>query len=431
MNQAVIVCGGEGSRLEKNGVYIPKSLIDIDGVPLIVRQILTLCNYGFSEFLLLAGSKSDEIQKCIKETQFASEISIKFVVEKTKMGTGGALINAIDNLQDQFVLLYGDIYFNADLHPLIDSLKESVELSILVRPTDHKFDSNLVSTDLDHRVTEVHLHPHDSKLLIRNRAITGIYAVRKSVITRVINQFPNGCDFDREVLPHLCNMKSNMTATRGVGLIMDVGTVDRIARVKELLPTLSNLFKPAVFLDRDGVVNRLNNHILSHQDFHILHGVPDAVATIRKKGYRIFVITNQPSVAKGHLEWKELEKIHSLMENKVAALGGWFDDIYVCPHYPDSGFEGEISSLKISCDCRKPGTKMIVDALAKFSTDVSNSWVVGDQITDELAAQRMNIPFARILNEGVETDWINESPTFESLLAFSKFLPSFEDSLKK
>ena len=106
--------------------------------------------------------------------------------------------------------------------------------------------------------------------------------------------------------------------------------------------------------------------------------IPEAIRLINESGYLAVVATNQPVVARGELSFSGLDEIHNKMETLLGLKGAYLDEIYFCPHHPDKGFKGEVSELKIECECRKPKPGMFIKAAEDFNIDLAQSWVIGD-----------------------------------------------------
>jgi D-glycero-D-manno-heptose 1,7-bisphosphate phosphatase len=151
----------------------------------------------------------------------------------------------------------------------------------------------------------------------------------------------------------------------------------------------------AVFVDRDGTLIRDVGYLNREEQMEILPRVPEALRLLKRKGYKIVVITNQSAVARGQLTEDALAKIHDELLRRLASFGAEVDGVYYCPHHPTEG----LAPYKIHCDCRKPNTGMIFKAAAELSVAPALSYVVGDQIIDmELAAR-----------SGAKGVWIRES----------------------
>jgi histidinol-phosphate phosphatase family protein len=142
----------------------------------------------------------------------------------------------------------------------------------------------------------------------------------------------------------------------------------------------------AIFLDRDGVLTRLVWYE-SHgewesprtlADLEIIDGVPEALERLRSDGWLLFIITNQPSYAKGKVSRESLEEVHAEVLRALPVTKS-----YVCFHHP----EGIVPELSVACDCRKPGTRFLREAAAEFDVDLSQSWMIGDQDADLLCGR--------------------------------------------
>ncbi len=141
--------------------------------------------------------------------------------------------------------------------------------------------------------------------------------------------------------------------------------------------------KKAVFLDRDGVINRKGGpyYICKKEDFILNDGVIPALLFFQEKGYMLIVITNQGGVAKGLFTEKEVEKIHEYMLDLLKVHGINLTAVYYCPHHPDIS----------PCNCRKPGTLLFEKAIEKYKIDTKTSWMIGDSDIDMEAARRMGM----------------------------------------
>jgi len=140
----------------------------------------------------------------------------------------------------------------------------------------------------------------------------------------------------------------------------------------------------AVFLDRDGVINRLvmGEYVTSWDKFVFLEGAPEAITSLSQAGYLIIVITNQSAVNRGLMSEHQLEEIHSQMVSEIEKAGGKVDAVYHCPHRPDE-----------DCECRKPGTGMFDRVNRDYDIDYDDSWFVGDFESDREIAERMGLRF--------------------------------------
>ena len=131
--------------------------------------------------------------------------------------------------------------------------------------------------------------------------------------------------------------------------------------------------KKAIFLDRDGVINKEVSYLSNPNDFEFIEGSIKALKILKQKGFLIIIITNQAGIARGFFTEETLEAIHSKMIRILKQNNIELDDIYYCPHHPE--FTGP-------CDCRKPNTGMLLKAQLEYNIDLTNSYIVGDTLND-------------------------------------------------
>ncbi|MFO7923237.1 MAG: HAD family hydrolase [Bacteroidales bacterium] len=133
----------------------------------------------------------------------------------------------------------------------------------------------------------------------------------------------------------------------------------------------------AVFLDRDGVINReKGDYVYKPEEFVINRGVLKALKKLRKDGFLLIVITNQSGIAQGRYSHNQVEKLHEILREQLSAHNIELTEIYYCPHHPSAG----------KCLCRKPGSLMIEKAVARFNIDPALSFMIGDRERDIEAA---------------------------------------------
>ena len=136
-----------------------------------------------------------------------------------------------------------------------------------------------------------------------------------------------------------------------------------------------------VFLDRDGVINRLrpNDYVKNWKEFEFLPDAIDAICQLTDKGYQLIIVTNQACVNKGILQADKLDSIHEKMLEQIVIAGGKIDAIYYCPHED-----------KDDCFCRKPKSGLLEKALVDFCIDSTNRFLVGDSLRDIVAGRKVN-----------------------------------------
>ena len=169
-----------------------------------------------------------------------------------------------------------------------------------------------------------------------------------------------------------------------------------------------NKKQKAIFLDRDGTINKYVGFLRDIDEFVLINGVCDAIKRINESGYLAIIVTNQPVIARGEMSLEQLDEIHKKMETLLGKAGAFIDGLYFCPHHPDSGYVGEVAELKKVCSCRKPEPGMLFQAARDYNIDLSKSWIVGDDSRDVKCGKKAGVKTV-LLGEsagGIEADFI-------------------------
>ena len=204
-------------------------------------------------------------------------------------------------------------------------------------------------------------------------------------------------DFAKQLFPAMIEKGVLLRGYNSPVYIKDCGTPSRIDKVSadfesgKIARSVLSLKQMAVFIDRDGTINREVDHLNSVDQFELLPGVEHAIQRLNGSEFRVCVVTNQPVIARGECSQETVHQIHNKLETLLGKKGAFVDRIYYCPHHPDKGFPGEVRNLKIQCECRKPKTGMIETAIAELNIDPVMSWVIGDSTTDLMMAHNAGI----------------------------------------
>ncbi len=416
--KAVILAGGFGTRMGEAFNEVPKPMIKISEKPVLQHQIEALKKEGVSQFILVVHHKAEEIKAYFGDgSSFGVDIS--YFHESSPLGTGGALFKL--DLKEDFLLLNGDLIFDFSLSKMLDFHRSNRALATLfVHPNSHPHDSTLIYADKNRIVREL-TSPQSINEKNSNLCNAGIQIVSPDLLG--LCSINGKANFDRDIIkPNLSTER--IFAYKSSEYVHDMGTPQRLKAVERDLENgivyakHQDKKQKAVFLDRDGTINIYKPFINNPQQIELIPNVAKAISKLNKMGYLAIIITNQPVVARGECSFEQLEKIHNRLEMLLGEYGAYVDGIYFCPHHQDSGFDGEITHLKIKCECRKPQPKMIFDAQKDFNIDLERSYMVGDRETDVQCGK----------NAGCTPVFINDHSTLENTLTF-KSVSDFVDYL--
>jgi D,D-heptose 1,7-bisphosphate phosphatase len=383
---AVILAGGKGTRLSEFTKDIPKPLIELCGKPVLEYQITNLRNSGINEIILVIGYLGDKIKEYFG-TGEKFGVKIRYFEETLPLGTAGALYYLKNELTDNFILIYGDVLCDIDFSRFYKyHIQKGNSLCTLsVHPNNHPFDSDLVVLDSNDVVKEIIRKNEKRDYYYNNCVNAGVFIVSKDIVSYIEENKKQ--DFEKDIILKLID-NNRIYGYRTTEYIKDMGTPDRFLLVQEHIKNgvvnKKNLANPqkAIFLDRDGTINKHVGLVYKEEQLVIEDDVYEALKIVNNSEYISIVITNQPVVARNLCSIEQLENIHKKMETLFGEKGVYVDDIYYCPHHPDKGYPEENKDYKIECNCRKPKIGMIQEAMAEYNIDLSNSYFIGDTTID-------------------------------------------------
>ena len=424
--KVVIMAGGKGTRISSVASDIPKPMIPICGKPVLEREIECLQKQGFTDIIITVSHLGKMIMDYFGNgTDFG--VNITYYYENEPLGNAGALFRLrhilTDGEEDSFLLLNADSIFDVDFNRFVAAHKEQKALvTLFTHPNSHPYDSGLVVADNKGTVISWLTKEDKRPDYYKNRVNAGLHVISVKVLDDYIQNLSEDekrvwnpledeleaevykkptipvskVDLDRKLLKPLTG-SGRMYVYDSPEYVKDMGTPERYEGVckdyENGIVQLKNLSQKqkAIFIDRDGTINKYVGFLRDINEFELLDGVVDAIKKINASGYLAIVITNQPVIARGEVTFEELEEIHDKMETLLGLDGGYLDAIYYCPHHPHKGYEGEIPELKIECECRKPKPGMLMQAAADYNIDLKNSWMIGDDKNDIMVGIAANV----------------------------------------
>ncbi len=358
-------------------------------------------------------------------------VHIEYYFEEEPLGNAGALFKIKEKLTEDFLLLNADAIFDVDFNRFVAFHKEHGGLvTLFTHPNSHPYDSGLIIADENKSVLQWLAKEDDRPTYYRNRVNAGLHVISPKALD--VDITTSKVDLDRQILKPLAGT-GQMYVYDSPEYVKDMGTPERYASVcrdfkngKVQERNLKNKQK-AIFLDRDGTLNKYVGFLRNIEEFELLPGVTEAIKKINASGYLAIVVTNQPVIARGEVTYDELEEIHNKMETLLGQEGVYVDAIYYCPHHPHKGYEGEIPELKFECECRKPKPGMLLQAAKDFNIDLTQSWMIGDGENDVAAGCAAGCKTALLQAQVENREHIadyGQDMTVESLLAFVNTLDS-------
>jgi D,D-heptose 1,7-bisphosphate phosphatase len=377
LRQAVVVVGGlvappdmplSGGRTATT----LKSMVNLAGRPFLDMLINEIARYdAFEEILLLASHQAEPVLAGYKGTvRGRSRLAVALVQEP--LGTAAALAEAAGLLQPRFLLFNGASFFDFNLLDLVRRADSSL-VHMALRTAIAGDRSNRV--DLDNDRVRAFIAPGQG---VTGPVDAGVYVIDRSILD---GHNRLSVSLEADVLPALA-ASGELRGTCYRGDLVDIGI---LANAEVALR--ERLRRPAVFFDRDGVLNHDSGYIFEPGKLEWIDGAREAVKAVNDAGYFAFVVSNQSGVARGFFEESDVRGLHRWMAEEMASMGAHIDAFEYCPDHP----EGTIERYRRVSDRRKPAPGMITDLLGRFPVDADHSILIGDRPGDLEAARAAGI----------------------------------------
>jgi len=370
----VILCGGKGTRLKSFTKNTPKPLIKINQIPFLDYLINFYQKYNFKKIYLLAGYKGKQIEKIYHKKKF-NLIDIEVVIEKKLMGTGGSLIQLKKKIKNDFILINGDSYVDYNFDKFQGLGKAFLGKMLLSSKKNYKENKKLVGLKIK----------KNSCLYFgknSNYFNAGVYYFRKEIF----NFIKPTSSLENDVIPLL--IKSNkISGYKTRGFFIDIGLPRNLRLAKKTL--ISEVKKPSIFFDRDGVLNHDYGYVHTYSKFKWKKNVLKTLKYLNEKNYYIFIITNQAGIGRGYYSENQFYELHKKLKIFLSKKKIYIDEVVFCPHHPTKG----IGKYKKNCQCRKPNNLLIKNILKKWPVDKKKSVMIGDNYSDKRCAEKSNLKF--------------------------------------
>jgi D-glycero-D-manno-heptose 1,7-bisphosphate phosphatase len=383
LRQCAILAGGLATRLGDIAADTPKPVLKVAGRPFMTWLMREMQRFGVEEFLILTGHLSAVVEDAVIDAvaSLPRHARVIFSEEPEKAGTGGALFHARPHLHERFLLCNGDSLFDCNLAALVGAFAHDgadVLGRMVVREIPDASRYGTVALHGDH-VTAFSDRPA-ADTVAQGIINAGIYAFDK----RVLDLLSANASLERDLLPRLAQ-SGQLRATRQHGWFVDIGIPDDLAHARRELASCMD--RPALFLDRDGVLNVDHGYVGSQDRWEWVDGAREAVALATAHGWHVFVVTNQAGVARGLYGVPEVDALLIWLADELRRAGGTLDDWRYCPYHS----EAKVDAYRRDHDWRKPAPGMILDLLKTWELDPRRCIMVGDKDTDMQAAAAAGI----------------------------------------
>lgn len=370
MRQAVILSGGFGTRLSHVVSDVPKPMAPIKNVPFLDYIISTLKKQNFDSFIFLTGYKAEII-----EIYFKNSDNTCFIKEETALGTGGAILNAFDKLNDDFFVINGDTFFDIDYSLLEEFGKTKTDsCSIALRYTNNVERYGFVDINDNYEVKSFIEKGNLPENKIDGFINGGIYYIKKSLLKPYAENFHGEfISLETDIFPKMLQASKLYGLPLG-GCFIDIGIPEDYYRAQDLIPDwIAKEAKPALFVDKDGTI--IENTEYPHgRNFKIIEKTVDIVKSYADRNYHIVMITNQAGIAKDKFTFDGMYEGFEAIKEFYGSKGITFDDIEFCPYHK----AGVIKEYAYDTVLRKPNPGMLLTACEKLKIDLKNSEMLGD-----------------------------------------------------
>jgi len=391
---AIVLAGGKGTR--SADPTVPKVSQEIGGKSLLQWQIDLIREAGIPEAIVVAGHLSEAVF-ALCELLDTTGVKLQVVSEPHPQGTVKAVEFAAEfTSSTNFLVLSGDVLAKFPSKEFLQQFEASgANAAVVIHPSTHPQDSDKVFPR--HDTTVQVLAKGQSSEGIPNLASAGVFALTREALANYGTAKDIGSD-----LLFLAAENHDLFAFNSSHYLKDTGTPDRLASAQKdyesgtFARRSAPVLRHAILLDRDGVINAVNPEVYRSSDYQVLPGVAAALTRINQSGIPVFVVTNQPGIAKGYMSFHEHERIRASLDQQLGSCSAFVDDYYFCPHHPEGGHEGEVLRLKTNCSCRKPNTGMAISIANDHGVDLRGSIVIGDTWRDEGLATRIGSEFLHV-----------------------------------
>jgi D-glycero-D-manno-heptose 1,7-bisphosphate phosphatase len=373
VRQCVILLGGEAA-----GACPGTACGDRPFLAWLMREMI---RFGLRDFLLLSEAAAPGLEAALPGILASLPLPVTASLRTTPPGAGsaGALRHAWPVLRDNFLLCDGRVLFDGNLARLLaDAAAQPAETGRLLLHDAPEGSRHGTARLEGERATQ--FHPAGAAALPAP-AFTGMALLRRDALAPALQAARSLAE---DVFPRLA-AEGRLGATLAEGFLADIGVPGGLARAAAELP--GRLHRPALFLDRDGVLNHDHGWVGTRDRFDWMDGATSAVARATEAGWHVFIVTNQSGVARGLYDEDAVRALLGWMADEIRGQGGTIDDWRYCPFHP----EAKLQAYRRASGWRKPAPGMLLDLIRAWEPAGRPRCLIGDQPTDLQAAQAAGV----------------------------------------
>ncbi len=385
LNQIVILCGGFGTRLKNISKGVPKSLISIHNTNFIEILLKNLSRHNFKEAILLCHYKGLKFYKKY-HNKYINGLLIKCIIEKKAEGTLKSLVKSKKKFDNFFLLSNGDTFFDINVTDLYHKFDYKNNLILMAANKVFSVDKLRYQNFL---VKKSKLKKVYYSKKINQIINTGLCIVNKKVLNNIDEKYTS---FDKELLKLLIPKKKIQVEIYKKNFV-DIGVPKDLKYFQKNFQKFTK--RPAIFLDRDGVINFDYGYVYKKKDFIWKKNVIKAIKYLNDRNFFVFIISNQSGIGRGYYSIKNVEILHNWMKNILKKNGAFIDDIFYAPYYKDS----KKKIFKKGKILRKPNIGMINLAKKKWNIDMKKSFIIGDSIVDKKLARNVKLKYLPVYKD--------------------------------
>ncbi len=371
LKQALILCGGYGTRLGKITKNIPKPLLILRKRKNIIDYIIfNLSRFGLKNIILLCHFQHLKFFKKYHNKKIDG-LNIKCIYEKKLLGSAGAIYNIKEKLDDKFLVCNGDSFFDFNILDLNLALKKN-KLGIvpLAKIKTEKFRYSYIKLEKN-LITDFN-HESINKFSLIN---SGTYILKKKIF-KYFKKKENS--LESGLFKSLIKRKKlqGKVYKKKFNVFIDIGVKKDLFRSSSFFKKV--IYKKAIFLDRDGVINIDKGYTHKIKGFKWRKNIKKLIKFLNDNNYYVFIVTNQSGVGRGYYQENSVKILHKWINNELYKVGAHFDDVEYATFFKYS----KIKKYKLNKNLRKPNIGMFKKLKNKWNINLKKSLVVGDKLTD-------------------------------------------------